>query len=40
VKAANLVPQLLSAIQEFFPDDLEQNDAEPKHLCETLTIVE
>jgi DNA-binding NarL/FixJ family response regulator len=23
VKAANLVPQLLSAIQEFFPDDLE-----------------
>ena len=28
VKAANLVPQLLSAIQEFFPDDLEQNDAE------------
>jgi len=38
VKAANLVPQLLSAIQEFFPDDLEPNDAEPKHLRESLTI--
>ena len=31
-KAANLVPQLLSAIQEFFPDDLEPDDAEPKLL--------
>jgi CheY-like chemotaxis protein len=40
VKAANLVPQLLSAIQEFFPDDLEQNNAEPKHFRETLTTVE
>ena len=40
VKAGNLAPRLLSAIQEFFPDDLEQNDAEPKHLRETLTTVE
>ena len=39
VKAANLVPRLLSAIQEFFPDDLEQNDAEPKYLRETLITV-
>ena len=39
-KAPNLAPKLLSAIQEFFPDDLEQNDAEPKHLRETLTTVE
>jgi DNA-binding NarL/FixJ family response regulator len=35
VKAGNLAPRLLSAIQEFFPDDLEPNDAEPKHLCES-----
>jgi DNA-binding NarL/FixJ family response regulator len=28
VKAANLVPQLLFAIQNFFPDDLGQNNAE------------
>jgi CheY-like chemotaxis protein len=40
VKAGNLAPRLLSAIQEFFPDDLEPNDAEPKHLCESLTSVE
>ena len=40
VKAGNLAPRLLSAIQEFFPDDLEPNDAEPKHLCESLTTVE
>lgn len=40
VKAANLVPQLLSAIQVFFPDELDPNDAEPKHLCESLTTVE
>jgi NTE family protein len=32
VKAANLVRQLPSVIQEFFPDDLEPNDAEPIHL--------
>jgi len=32
VKAANLVPQLLAAIQESFFDDLEPNDAEPKHI--------
>ena len=38
VKAANLIPQLLSAIQEFFPDDLEPNDAEPKHVYESLTL--
>lgn len=40
VKAENLTPRLLSAIQEFFPDDLEQNDAEPKHLHESLTTIE
>ena len=40
VKAGNLASRLLSAIQKLFPDDLEQNDAEPKHLCETLTTVE
>jgi NTE family protein len=31
IKGANLVRQLPSVIQEFFPDDLESNDAEPKH---------
>ena len=40
VKAGNLAARLLSAIQEFFPDDLEPNDAEPKHLYESLTTVE
>ena len=40
VKAGNLALRLLSVIQEFFPDDLEPNDAEPKHLCESLTTVE
>jgi CheY-like chemotaxis protein len=40
VKAGNLAPRLLSAIQEFFPDDLESNVAEPKHLYESLTTVE
>ena len=40
VNSGNLAPRLLSAIQEFFPDDLEPNDAELKHLCESLTTVE
>ena len=40
VKAANLAPQLLSAIQESFPDDFDENDAEPKHFCERFTRVE
>ena len=40
VKAGNLAPRLLSAIQAFFPDNLEPNDAEPKHLREALTTVE
>jgi CheY-like chemotaxis protein len=40
LKAGNLAPRLLSAIQEFFPDDLEPDDAEPKHLRESLTTVE
>ena len=40
VKAGNLAPRLFFAIQEFFPDDLEPNDAEPKHPCESLTTVE
>jgi CheY-like chemotaxis protein len=31
VKGGNFAPRLLSAIQEFFPDDLERNDAEPKN---------
>jgi CheY-like chemotaxis protein len=39
VKAGNLAPRLLSAIQEFFPDDLDGNDAEPKHSCERFTAV-
>jgi DNA-binding NarL/FixJ family response regulator len=40
VKAANLAPRLLSAIQECFPDDLEQDLAEPNRLRESLTTVE
>jgi hypothetical protein len=40
MKAANLAPQLLSTIQEFFHDDLEQDIAEPKLLRESLTTVE
>jgi DNA-binding NarL/FixJ family response regulator len=40
VKAADLVPQLLSTVREFFPDDLEPNDAEPTQLRETLITVE
>jgi CheY-like chemotaxis protein len=40
VKTGNIAPRLLSAIQEFFPDDLEPSDAEPKYLCESLTTVE
>ena len=36
VKAGNFAPRLLSAIQEFFPDDLEPND----FLCETIATVE
>ncbi|MCL4787634.1 MAG: response regulator transcription factor [Verrucomicrobia bacterium] len=39
VKTGNLAPRLLSAIQEFFPDDPEPNDLEPKHDRETLTTV-
>jgi DNA-binding NarL/FixJ family response regulator len=40
VNAGNLASRLLSAIQEFFPDDLEPDDAEPKHLRKSLTTVE
>ncbi len=40
IKAGNLAPRLLSAIQEFFPDGLDENDAEPKNTCERLTTVE
>ena len=40
VKAGNLAPRLLSAIQEFFPDELDPNDAELTHLCETHTTTE
>jgi DNA-binding NarL/FixJ family response regulator len=39
VKAGNLAPRLLSAIQEFFPDDLDENDSEPKHFYEKFTRV-
>jgi CheY-like chemotaxis protein len=38
IKTVNLTPQLLSAIQEYFPDDLDPNDTEPKHLYESLTL--
>jgi DNA-binding NarL/FixJ family response regulator len=40
LKAANLVPRLLFAIQEFFPDELGPNGAEPGYLCESFTTVE
>jgi CheY-like chemotaxis protein len=40
LKAANLVPRLLFALQEFFPDELDPNDVEPKYLCEAITAVE
>jgi hypothetical protein len=40
VKTGNLASRLLSAIQEFFPDDLEPNDTEPQYLCESLTAVD
>ncbi len=33
VKDGNLARRLLSAIQEYFPDDLVPDAAEPKHLC-------
>src|SRR4030095_14193911 len=39
VKGMNLVSQLLSAIQEFFPDNLETNHTESAHTCEALTTV-
>jgi hypothetical protein len=39
VKAGNLAARLLSAIQEFFPDDLEPNDAQPINLYESVTPV-
>jgi CheY-like chemotaxis protein len=39
VKSINLAPQLLSTIQEFFPDDLEEDDAKPKDLYESPTTV-
>lgn len=39
-KGENLVPQLLSTIQEFFPADLEPNAAEPIQLRETLITTE
>lgn len=39
LKAGNLAPRLLSAIQEFFPEDLEPNDAEPQYLYEPVTTV-
>lgn len=39
-KVGNFAPRLLSAIQEFFPDDLDENEAEPKHSCERFTTAE
>ncbi len=40
VKAGDFAPQLLSAIQDFFSGELEQNNAEPKNFHDTLTSVE
>ena len=40
LKTEQLAPQLLSAIHEFFPEDLKPNDTGPKHFCETLSTVE
>ena len=40
LKAANLVPRLLFAIQEFFPDEPDPNGAEPNYLCESATTIE
>lgn len=39
VKAANLSPRLLSAIQEFFPDDLDENDPVTERVCERRTTI-
>ncbi len=39
VKAERLAPQLLSAIQEFFPDDIEPYHIETRHHREALTTV-
>jgi len=39
VKSANLAPQLLSTIQEFFPNQTEDYDGKSKHLCESITAV-
>jgi DNA-binding NarL/FixJ family response regulator len=38
-KDGHLAPQLLSAIQEFFPDELDPSDAESTHLYERLSPV-
>lgn len=40
IRDRNLMPQLLGAIQEFFPDELEHHNSETKHLHETLATVE
>ncbi len=40
VKSGNLASRLLSAIQEFFPDDLERTVPEPTSLRESLITVE
>ncbi len=39
VKGDKLITRLLSAVQEFFPDELDENDAEPKHFCERFATV-
>jgi DNA-binding NarL/FixJ family response regulator len=39
-KDGNLALRLLSAIQEFFPDDRDENVADPKHPCERFATVE
>ena len=40
LKTGNLAARLSSAIHEFFPDDLDPNDVEPKLFCERLATVE
>jgi CheY-like chemotaxis protein len=40
VKSANLAPQLLSTIREFFPDEPRSDDRKARHVCESLTTVQ
>jgi DNA-binding NarL/FixJ family response regulator len=40
VKSANLAPQLLSTIREFFPEEPRSDDRKTRHVCESLTPAE